>query len=133
MNIKKVGIILLLAAGVLVLTHCSSSQPQAAPVPQQEAEVPASMQEAPEAGAEAQSLQIQAAPLVDEMSADNDGKKLLEERCVKCHDLGRTTSKKKTAEGWKATVERMVGKGAVLNAEEQQVLIDYLAKTYPQE
>ena len=37
---------------------------------------------------------------------------------------------KKTAEEWGKTVTRMVSKGAKLTNEEQQVLVDYLAKTY---
>jgi cytochrome c5 len=60
-----------------------------------------------------------------------DGKSLVEERCTQCHDLGRVEQAKKTAEEWKATVERMVGKGAQLNQAEQEVVIQYLAETYP--
>jgi hypothetical protein len=37
----------------------------------------------------------------------------------------------KTEEEWKATVERMVGKGAQLNQAEQEQVIKYLAETYP--
>jgi hypothetical protein len=39
---------------------------------------------------------------------------------------------KKTEEEWKATVGRMVGKGADLNESEQELVIKYLAETYPQ-
>jgi hypothetical protein len=56
---------------------------------------------------------------------------LLEERCTKCHDLGRVEQAKKTEEEWKATVERMVGKGAQLSQAEQTLVIQYLAETYP--
>jgi hypothetical protein len=35
------------------------------------------------------------------------------------------------AEAWRSTVERMVGYGAVLNAEELEALVQYLAETYP--
>jgi hypothetical protein len=34
-------------------------------------------------------------------------------------------------EEWKATVERMVGKGANLSLAEQEAVIRYLADTYP--
>jgi hypothetical protein len=37
----------------------------------------------------------------------------------------------KTEEEWRATVERMVGKGAQLDEAEQELLIQYLAETYP--
>ena len=60
-----------------------------------------------------------------------DGQALLQERCTVCHNLDRVTSAHKTADQWKTTVERMVGKGAQLDAQEQQTLIDYLAQTYP--
>jgi len=56
---------------------------------------------------------------------------LLEERCTACHDLGRVERAKKTEEEWKASVERMVGKGAQLSQAEQELVIGYLAETYP--
>ena len=61
-----------------------------------------------------------------------DGKQLLEQRCVECHDLQRTESAKKSAEGWGKTIQRMMDKGAILTAEEKATLVEYLAKTYPQ-
>jgi cytochrome c5 len=60
-----------------------------------------------------------------------EGKALLEERCTQCHDLGRVERAKKSEEEWKATVERMVGKGAELNEAEQELVIQYLAEMYP--
>jgi len=59
-----------------------------------------------------------------------DGAVLLEERCTVCHGLDRTTSAQKTREQWEQTVVRMVGKGAELNEEEQEILIAYLTETY---
>jgi cytochrome c5 len=59
-----------------------------------------------------------------------DGKTLLEERCAECHDLGQVERARKTEEGWKATVQRMVGKGAQLSQAEQEVVVQYLAETY---
>jgi hypothetical protein len=60
-----------------------------------------------------------------------DGQSLVQERCTKCHDLGRVTQANKTEEEWKSTVERMVSKGANLNSAEQEAVIQYLADTYP--
>jgi hypothetical protein len=60
-----------------------------------------------------------------------EGKTLLQERCTTCHDLRRVERAKKTEEEWKATVERMVVKGAKLSQVEQEVVIQYLAETYP--
>ncbi len=59
-----------------------------------------------------------------------EGKALLEERCISCHDLSRIENEKKTIDGWKITVERMVKKGAQLSSSEQEVLIKYLSDTY---
>lgn len=58
------------------------------------------------------------------------GQTLLNERCQQCHALSRVTSAKKDANGWKATVERMIQKGAELSPQEATVLIQYLAETY---
>jgi hypothetical protein len=60
-----------------------------------------------------------------------DGKTLVEERCTQCHTLDRVTSANKTKEEWTTTVESMVNQGANLNAEEQEVAIEYLTETYP--
>ena len=61
-----------------------------------------------------------------------DGKSLVEERCTQCHGLGTVEQAKKTEEEWKATVERMVGKGAQLSQEEQALVIQYLTEAYPE-
>jgi len=67
----------------------------------------------------------------EEVRTALEGKSLVEERCTKCHDLGRVERAKKTEEEWKATVERMVGNGAELNEAEQELVIQYLTETYP--
>ena len=59
-----------------------------------------------------------------------DGQVLLQERCTVCHDLVRVTGAKKDRAGWEQSVDRMIGKGAELNAEERDVLIGYLAEIY---
>jgi cytochrome c5 len=60
----------------------------------------------------------------------SDGQALLQERCSVCHSMDRVTSAHKTADQWTTTVQRMVSKGAQLNSQEQQTLIDYLAANY---
>jgi mono/diheme cytochrome c family protein len=71
------------------------------------------------------------APAATKVPATLDGQALLQERCTTCHGLGGVERAKKTEEEWKATVERMVGKGAELDEAEQELLIKYLAETYP--
>jgi len=60
----------------------------------------------------------------------SDGRALLEDRCVGCHGLDRTTGASKSAAEWQETVERMVSKGAELSTAEVETLVAYLAETY---
>jgi hypothetical protein len=63
-------------------------------------------------------------------SAAPDGAALLNSKCTACHNLDRVKSAKKDASGWKATVDRMIGKGAQLSATEAEGLVKHLADTY---
>lgn len=68
-------------------------------------------------------------------SAQNDsqalsGADLMESRCTVCHSLSRVTIASKTVEEWQSTVSRMITKGAVLSAEEENTLVQYLAENY---
>ena len=66
-------------------------------------------------------------PAVAEPEPLFDGDALLQERCTACHDLGRVESASKTADEWRKTIERMIGKGARLNDAEKEALIEFLA------
>lgn len=59
-----------------------------------------------------------------------DGQTLMQQRCSLCHSLDRVTSAHKTVDQWTISVDRMVARGAPLNAQEQQTLITYLAANY---
>jgi hypothetical protein len=59
-----------------------------------------------------------------------DAAALLQERCVDCHSLSRTTGSRYTQEQWQEVVTRMIRHGAVLNSEEETALVAYLAETY---
>jgi cytochrome c5 len=56
-----------------------------------------------------------------------DGNALIDERCTQCHSRARIGNAQKDRAGWESTVDKMIGKGAVLNAEERQAVIDYLS------
>jgi mono/diheme cytochrome c family protein len=58
------------------------------------------------------------------------GQTLMQQRCTACHSLSRITSAQKSADQWKVTVDRMIGKGAQLSPAEEQTLVNYLAQTY---
>lgn len=59
-----------------------------------------------------------------------DAAALLQERCTACHGLNKVTAARYTQEQWQQNVTRMVQKGASLTAEEQAILVAYLAETY---
>jgi cytochrome c2 len=59
-----------------------------------------------------------------------DGAALLNSKCQVCHTQDRIKTAKKTTPQWKDTVQRMIGKGAQLNASEADALVAYLAGMY---
>lgn len=59
-----------------------------------------------------------------------DGQTLLEARCTTCHSLARVASAKGDAAQWQQVVDQMVQKGAQLNADEEKVLVEYLAANF---
>jgi len=72
-----------------------------------------------------------AAPVeVTEATTAIDAAALLQERCVDCHSVNRTTSARHTQAEWQEIVTRMIEHGAVLNADEEAALVAYLAETY---
>jgi cytochrome c5 len=63
-------------------------------------------------------------------AAGLDGAALVQERCTVCHSTERIQAATKTKDEWTSTVNRMIGKGANLNADEKTAVINYLAETY---
>ena len=54
-----------------------------------------------------------------------EGKMLLEQRCTTCHNLDRVNAMNTDQAGWDKIIDRMIQKGAKLNAGERQKVIDY--------
>jgi len=113
---KQRFVLFILVIASLIATQCGGTPPAT--------EVPATTVPATEAP-----TATEVPPT--EVPVTLDGQSLLQERCTQCHGLGGVERAKKTEEEWKATVERMVGKGAQLDEAEQELLIQYLAETYP--
>ena len=61
------------------------------------------------------------------------GKAIVAVRCIGCHEIGRVNNAKYDREGWQMTVDRMVLTGAQLTDEQKELVVDYLALTYPKE
>lgn len=56
-----------------------------------------------------------------------DGKSLVAERCVTCHNLGRVERRfGQDLAFWESTVDRMLGKRNMLNDAERKAVVDYL-------
>jgi competence protein ComEA len=51
--------------------------------------------------------------------------------CSTCHELERSVSLRQDRDGWKATLNKMMGMGAQGTVEEFAAVLEYLAATYP--
>jgi cytochrome c5 len=67
-------------------------------------------------------------------SADRElpGKKIFERVCGQCHSTERVMLKNKDVEGWRRTVAAMRARGAKLNDEEAQWVVEYLHAIRPE-
>jgi hypothetical protein len=64
-------------------------------------------------------------PLVETQS-DSQGEVLITEKCSDCHSTERVFQAKYDSEGWSNVIDRMVNKGANVNPEEKDLIIDWL-------
>lgn len=60
-----------------------------------------------------------------------DGKAIVQRACVGCHALKVVTSKRATPEQWSALVNQMISRGAEVEDDEIESLVDYLSKNFP--
>jgi len=61
---------------------------------------------------------------------DGQGRDLILQACVQCHDLRNTVSQRKTPAGWKRTVDEMIWRGAPLLSDEAETVTKYLAASF---
>jgi len=61
---------------------------------------------------------------------EGQGRDLILQSCVQCHDVGIIISQRKTAAAWRRTVNEMIWRGAPLMADEAEVVIKYLAASF---
>jgi cytochrome c5 len=111
------------AALLLVLAACDRGRPSRA------ADVHDAPPPAPSAAllARAGAMENQA---IDSLPP-GPGKAVLLRACTSCHAVSLITPQRKTAEEWAKTVDKMVGWGAPLRAEEKQGLVGYLLTLQP--
>jgi len=61
---------------------------------------------------------------------EGEGRSLILQGCVQCHELRNTVSQRKAEKGWRRTVNEMVWRGAPLSADETETIIKYLAVSF---
>ena len=61
---------------------------------------------------------------------DGEGRDLIFQACVQCHDLRNTVAQRKTAAGWKRSVDEMIWRGAPLMVDEAETVTKYLAASF---
>ncbi|MDF0545857.1 PQQ-dependent sugar dehydrogenase [Sphingobium sp. H39-3-25] len=61
---------------------------------------------------------------------DGPGKTEFLAKCSQCHSAGDVLTRRRSAEDWRATVDRMTTLGAVLSADEQTRILAYLTTNY---
>ncbi len=63
--------------------------------------------------------------------SSTDAGKLFESKCNQCHSVERPKSKRKSKDGWQATVMRMKNKnGCPISDEEAATIINYLSENF---
>lgn len=62
---------------------------------------------------------------------DQMGKQSLEQNCQVCHEMRMITSQRLTPAQWKAEVDKMIDWGAVITDGERELIIEHLARNYP--
>jgi mono/diheme cytochrome c family protein len=61
---------------------------------------------------------------------EGEGREIVLQACVQCHDLRNTVAQRKTAAGWRRTVDEMVWRGTPLVGDEAETVTRYLASAF---
>jgi mono/diheme cytochrome c family protein len=117
--VPLLGVLLALTL-VVVAAACGEETP--APAPTAETTTPAESPTAAESPITSPSA---------EPTAALDGAALVEERCTGCHGIDRIAAEDGDAAKWEGIVDQMIARGAQLDEQEKQAVVDYLAETYP--
>jgi cytochrome c5 len=65
-----------------------------------------------------------------EKEREAQGKKLVGQICVLCHEIERVQKQHFTKEEWAGWIKGMIAEGAPVTDEEFSAIVDYLAKNY---
>ena len=58
------------------------------------------------------------------------GADVVEDNCQNCHGLDHITNARHDADGWRAVVADMIGRGATLSDDQETQIVAYLASHY---
>jgi mono/diheme cytochrome c family protein len=58
------------------------------------------------------------------------GKAIVQRICISCHALKVVTAKRASKEQWSVLVDQMISRGAELDDDEVEVIVDYLARNF---
>lgn len=101
-------------AAISLLVACAGGPATTPPAPAEE-EKPTKPAAGPEVGTELPA---------------GDARALLEERCASCHTLDRVVQVRQSRDEWEQTLDRMITRGAQLNDEEWELLLDFLSENF---
>ncbi len=140
MRLRPITLLALSAVALLLLTQCTSTQsttvePAATSFPATSTTAPATATPLPPTPTTEPPTPTLAPPTSTSTvppteTSGLDGAALIAERCTVCHNPERIQNAAKTRDEWEDTVKRMIGKGANLNSDEKDIVINYLAETY---
>jgi hypothetical protein len=68
------------------------------------------------------------APEITTYFSDPEAKRLLDRACTKCHEADRINKERRTADGWRVLTVDMRERGAQLNDEELEKLVEWLGR-----
>lgn len=82
---------------------------------------------------EEEAVPVEPTPVEEEAEDDYDSQMqaLISDKIGGCHMLNFILRQNKTREEWSVMIDRMIGKGAKVNAEEKELIIDYLVSRNP--
>ena len=63
---------------------------------------------------------------------EGPGKAIVQSVCTQCHDLTQAVSTGRTRDHWDVVVQKMIDYGAELPTNQMSVVLDYLAKSFPE-
>lgn len=75
-------------------------------------------------------LGLASGPAWAQLSA-GPGREEMQKVCSSCHEIERSVSLRQDRDGWKATINKMMGLGAEGTEQEFSATLDYLAANYP--